>query len=124
VADQPWSDTLAAAVPAVLAQPGGDQIVVDSLARIPQTRWIELKTGWFSRVSLLELGDRRLRTNGDGRLFMQHVVGDVAVSSGVVAPGETGRLIASAARAHALHFGPAVESEIAAVAEGLAALTR
>jgi len=80
VADQPWSDTLAAAVTAVLAQPGGDQTVIDSLARIPHTRWVELKTGWFSRVSMLELGDRRLRANGDGRLYLQHVVGDVAVS--------------------------------------------
>ena len=122
--DQPWSDILAAAVPIVLAQPGGDQVVVDSLARIPQTRWVELKTGWFSRVSLLELGDRRLRPNGDGRLYLQHVVSGVAVSSGVASPGETGRLVASAARAHAQHFGPAVEAEIAAVAEGLAALTR
>jgi hypothetical protein len=124
VTDQPWSDTLSTAVAAVLLQPGGDALVVDSLARIPQTRRVELKTGWFSRVSALELGDRRFRPSGDGRLHVQHVVNDVAVSSAVVAPVEAGRLVASAARTHAAHFGPTVEGEIAVVAEGLAALAR
>ena len=124
MADQPWSDVLSSAVTAVLSQPGGDALVMESLGRIPQTRRVELKTGWFSRVSALELGDRRFRPNGDGRLHVQHVVNDVAVSSGVVAPVEAGRLVASAARSHAAHFGPGVEGEIAVVAEGLAALSR
>lgn len=123
MAEQAWPDVLAAAVTSVLGQPGGDTLVVDSLARIPQTRRVELKTGWFSKVSALELGDRRFRPSGDGRLHVQHVVNDVAVSSAVVAPVEAGRLVSSAARTHAAHFGPAVEDEIAAVAEGLAALS-
>lgn len=124
MAEQPWADVLASAVTAVLSQPGGDAIVVDSLARIPQTRMVELKTGWFSRVSALTLGDRRFRPSGDGRLHVQHVVNDVAMSSAVVPPAEAGRLVASAARVHVAHFGPSVEGEIAAVAEGLAALAR
>ena len=122
VTDQPWPDVLTGAVSSVLAQPGGDSLVVDTLARIPQTRWVEIKTGWFSKVSALQLGDRRFRTSGDGRLHVQHVVNDVAVSTAVLAPAEAGRVVTSAARAHAAAFGSAVEAEIAAVAEGLAAL--
>jgi hypothetical protein len=117
-----WEPPFTRAVTNVLAQGDGAEIVLGELGKLPHAQTVEVKTGWFSRVAYLALGDRRFRPTPDGRILAQHVVGDVAVSSDTLAPGDAGLVITSAVRTHIHHFGPQLEADVVAITAGLQAL--
>ncbi len=113
--DLEWAET----VPAVLVTLGGDDLVLDALSRVPQVHDVEITTGWRSTVHAVAVGDRRFRANGDGRLVAEHVVGDVVLSTTVLAADDAGRAVAAALNEHVRHFGTTVLSEIEAALAGL-----
>lgn len=116
-----WARRLGDAAAAALEQPGGDRLVLDALATLPHARTVRLRTGWFSTVPAVHLGSHRFRRHGDGRLLVEHVVEEVALTHATATPAQAGEAIAVAAAVHAAAHGPAVVPEAEAVTSGLRA---
>ena len=116
-----WARRLGEAAAAALAQPGGDGLVLDALAGLPHARTVRLRTGWFSTVPAVHLGSHRFRRHGDGRLLVEHVVADVALTHAAATAAQAGETIAVAAATHAAAHGPGVIPEVEAVTSGLRA---
>lgn len=118
------ADRAAATIEAVLRQPQGAALVLDSLARIPGVTLLAGRPGGLFRraePARLQLGDWHFTALGDG-LQVRHVVRGVAVQTDTPAPREAAARLAAELLTSADRHGDDADLETQSALYGLSVI--
>lgn len=111
----------AAIISNALRLPGGADLVVGSLSRVPYAVATPARSGFFrSEPARVQFAEWRYQVVPPGRLSEAHVVQGIVLAEETLGMNEAGWRVARALRQHLLEYGPGVLPEVLATLEGLA----